>query len=189
MNPCKGPRRSVILALKKTLSPDALFSRIWDTCKHTRICHTFVLSLLVSGSFLPQNADFSWQTRDCQIVPVLPSHLDILSKTQRSEGKNVYTKAVFSSENSSASRENEGKYIYNKEALRCLWRTPFAQYWCIDFGRLKGYQNGWGIKMAGVSWWTFRYFLFFSARGWGRGSPRRREGGGSVFIESPRGGV
>ena len=34
--------------------------------------HTFVLSLLVSGSFLPQNAYLSWQTRDCQIVPVYP---------------------------------------------------------------------------------------------------------------------
>ena len=35
-----------------------------------RICLTFELSLLVSGSFLTQNAYFSWQTRAFQIVPV-----------------------------------------------------------------------------------------------------------------------
>ena len=63
----------------------ALFPSTWSTlCPffcyqdlgHTRtptICRTFVLSLLVSGSFLSQNANFSWQARDCQIVPVLPS--------------------------------------------------------------------------------------------------------------------
>ena len=54
-------------------------------------------------------------------------------------GKKVYTKGVFSSENSSAStgkkgvlvytkslfsREKEGKYIYTKEASRGLWGTP-----------------------------------------------------------------
>ena len=34
---------------------------------------------------------------------------------------------------------------------------------------------------------TFRIFLLFSARGRGRGSPRRREGGGGrFFIENPR---
>ena len=36
------------------------------------------------------------------------------------------------------------------------------------------------------SWWTFRIFLFFSARGGGRGSPRPRGGGGGlVFVENP----
>ena len=58
-------------------------------------------------------------------------------------GQKVYTKGVFSSENSSAStgknrfgvytkklvfkgkrRDREGKYIYTKEASRCLWGTP-----------------------------------------------------------------
>ena len=34
----------------------------------------------------------------------------------------------------------------------------------------------------------FGYFLFFSARGGGRGSPGRRERGGSIFIENPRRG-
>ena len=36
--------------------------------------------------------------------------------------------------------------------------------------------------------WTFRIFFIFSARGRGRGSPRRREGGGRIFIENPRRG-
>ena len=54
-------------------------------------------------------------------------------------GKKVYTKAVFSSYNSSASTgkkqvwckpktlfsgEKEAKYIYTKEASRCSWGTP-----------------------------------------------------------------
>ena len=54
-------------------------------------------------------------------------------------GKKVYTKGVFSSENSSAttgkkevwcipktlfSREKEGKYVYTKAPSRCLWGTP-----------------------------------------------------------------
>ena len=42
-----------------------------------RICHIFVLSLLLSGSTLPRNAYFSRQTLNCQIVPVLPSYLYI----------------------------------------------------------------------------------------------------------------
>ena len=33
------------------------------------------------------------------------------------------------------------------------------------------------------TWWTFRIFFIFSARGGGRGSPRCQEGGGSVFIK------
>ena len=42
--------------------------------KTPRICHIFVLSLLVSRSTLPQTANFFlWQTLNCQIVPVLPS--------------------------------------------------------------------------------------------------------------------
>ena len=40
-----------------------------------RICHIFVLSLLASRSTFPRNANSSWQTRNCQIVPVLPSYL------------------------------------------------------------------------------------------------------------------
>ena len=54
-------------------------------------------------------------------------------------GEKVYTKVVFSLENSSSSigkkevwcilkslfsREKEGKYIYTKEASGCLWGTP-----------------------------------------------------------------
>ena len=40
------------------------------------------------------------------------------------------------------------------------------------------------------SWWTFRiFFIFFVARGRGKGSPRNWEGGGRFFIENPRGGV
>ena len=35
-----------------------------------------------------------------------------------------------------------------------------------------------------MSWWTFRIFFVFSARKRGRGSPRRREGGG-LIIENP----
>ena len=52
----------------RTLSPDALFTRIRDT-QTPRICHTFVLSLLVSRSTVPRNAYFSWQRLNCQIVP------------------------------------------------------------------------------------------------------------------------
>ena len=48
--------------------------RGFGTHAKPKICHTFVFSLLVSGSFLPPNAHFSWQTRDCQIIPVLPSY-------------------------------------------------------------------------------------------------------------------
>ena len=41
--------------------------------------------------------------------------------------------------------------------------------------------------MVTLTWWTFRIF-FFSARGRGRGSPRRREGGGRLLIENPKKG-
>ena len=59
----------------RTLSPDALFTRIQDTHANTQMS---VLSLLVSRSTHPRNAYFSWQTLNCQIVPVLPSHLGTL---------------------------------------------------------------------------------------------------------------
>ena len=40
------------------------------------------------------------------------------------------------------------------------------------------------------TWWTFRIFFIFSARGRGRGSPRCREGGRGFCMENPRrGGV
>ena len=40
------------------------------------------------------------------------------------------------------------------------------------------------------TWWTFRIFFIFSARG-GEGGPRRQKGGGrgQFFIENPRRGV
>ena len=39
-----------------------------------QICHTFVLSMPVSGSFLSPKCLFSTHARDCQIVPFLPPH-------------------------------------------------------------------------------------------------------------------
>ena len=50
---------------------------VYQDSGHTqtpRVCHIFVLSLLVPRSTLPRNAYFSWQTLNCQIVPVLPSY-------------------------------------------------------------------------------------------------------------------
>ena len=38
-----------------------------------------------------------------------------------------------------------------------------------------------------LSWWTFRIFFIFSARGRGRGRRGDRERGVQFFIESPRG--
>ena len=69
----------------RTLSPDTLFYQDLGYTQTPRICHTFVLSLLVSGRFLPQNAYFSWQARDCQIVPVLPSVHFLAGQRQKSE--------------------------------------------------------------------------------------------------------
>ena len=57
-----------------------------------RICHTFVLSLLVSGSFLPQNAFFHDKTLDCQIVPVLPSHTPLLPPGTQIQRVSKYAK-------------------------------------------------------------------------------------------------
>ena len=68
-----------------------------------------------------------------------------------SEGKKVYTKGVFSSENSSASTDNKRGLVYTKNlvfkgkrrkihihqrAFKVFVGDPFAQYWCIDFGLL-----------------------------------------------------
>ena len=40
-----------------------------------------------------------------------------------------------------------------------------------------------------MTWWTFRIFFIFSARGRGRGSPRRLErGGGTIFYWKSQGG-
>ena len=69
--------RALLPSTWRTLSSDALFTRIWDTRKRPESA-TFscfpCFSLLVSGSTLPRNAYFSWQTLNCQIVPVLPSY-------------------------------------------------------------------------------------------------------------------
>ena len=65
----------------------------------------------------------------------------------------------------------------------------------------KGYCAIWGVSRTGPSaiktlflsaflGGRFGCFYFFHVRGGGRGSPRRREGGGRSFIENPtRGGV
>ena len=45
--------RALFPSTWRTLSPDALFTRIWDTTQTPRICHIFVLSLLVSRSSFP----------------------------------------------------------------------------------------------------------------------------------------
>ena len=67
-------------------------------------------------------------------------------------GKKVYTKGVFSSENSSASpgakkevwripkrlfsRGKRRKMHIHQRAFKVFVGNPFAQYWCIDFGLL-----------------------------------------------------
>ena len=66
-------------------------------------------------------------------------------------GKKVYTKGVFSSENSSASTSKKRGLVYTKKlvfkgerrkihihqrAFKVVVGDPFAQYWCIDFGLL-----------------------------------------------------
>ena len=65
--------RALFPSTWRTLSPDALLTRIWDTRKHPESA-TFSCSLLVFRSTLPRNAYFSWQTLNCQIVPFLPSY-------------------------------------------------------------------------------------------------------------------
>ena len=81
----------------------------------------------------------------------MTKHCQKLSVENRSfGGKKVYTKGVFSSENSSAStgkkevwcipkslfsREKEGN-TYTPKSLQGVCGDPFAQYWCVDFGLL-----------------------------------------------------
>ena len=55
-----------------------------------RISHIFVLSLLVLRGTLPRNAYFSWQTLNCQIVPVLPSYIEPLVDKQIETGNIAY---------------------------------------------------------------------------------------------------
>ena len=71
-------------------------------------------------------------------------------------GKKVYTKGVFSSENSSAStgkrevwcipkslfsREKGRKMHIRQSAFKVFVGDPFAQYWCIDLGLLYKIQG------------------------------------------------
>ena len=57
----------------------------------------------------------------------------------------VYTKNL-------VSREKEGKYVYTKAPSRCLWGTPFAQYWCIDFGLLTLGLRTLRFALGGLKW-------------------------------------
>ena len=52
----------------------------------------FVLFLLVSRSTLPRNAYFSWQTLNCQIVPVLPSYLIGSQRALQNKGFGLHSK-------------------------------------------------------------------------------------------------
>ena len=82
-------------------------------------------------------------------VPLITQEREILQYFSHFGGKEVYTKGVFSSENSSAStgkkevwcmpkslfsRGHEGVYIYiyTPKSLQGVVGDPFAQYWCID---------------------------------------------------------
>ena len=75
--------RALFPSTWRTLSSKMLCLPGFGTHANTpRICHIFVLSLLVCRSTLSRNADFSWQTLNCQIVPVLPSYFAILQGRQ-----------------------------------------------------------------------------------------------------------
>ena len=53
---------------------------VYQDSGHTqtpRICHIFVLSLLVSTNTPPEMPTFHGKALNCQIVPVLPSYLHI----------------------------------------------------------------------------------------------------------------
>ena len=57
-------------------------------------------------------------------------------------------------------------------------------------GHQQGQRGGRHQLSNPISWWTFRIFLIFSARGGGRGSLRRQEGGGFDFYgKSQEGGL
>ena len=63
-----------------------------------------------------------------------------------------------------------------------------VELWCVFFCSL--WKSFWSFLLTGVplqilSWWTFRIFSIFSARGRGRGSPRR---GGVDFYRNCQGG-
>ena len=66
--------RALFPSTWRTLSPDALFTSIWDTRKHPDLPHfrAFPASIQEHSHL---KCLFSWQTRNCQIVPVLPSYL------------------------------------------------------------------------------------------------------------------
>ena len=59
--------RALFPSTWRTLFPDALFTRIWTHTQTPRICHIFVLSLVVSRSTLPRNAYFSWQAASAKL--------------------------------------------------------------------------------------------------------------------------
>ena len=81
----------------------------------------------------------------------IPFESKLLPAVLLSEGKQVYTKGAFSSENSSATTGKKRGLVYTKNlvfkgkrrkirihqsAFKVSVGDPFAQYWCIDFGLL-----------------------------------------------------
>ena len=77
--------RALFPSTRRTLSPDALFTRIWDTRKHPESATFFVLSPLVFRSALPGNAYFSWQTLKLPNRPGFAKDPAILKILRRSD--------------------------------------------------------------------------------------------------------
>ena len=67
--------RALFPSTWRILSPDALFTRIWDTRKHPKknLPHFRAFSASIQ-EHSPPKCLFSWQTLNCQIVPFLPSY-------------------------------------------------------------------------------------------------------------------
>ena len=115
----------------------------YGKCAYFRVPQVFFATLVLTCAIL------CFPASPREDVPGLFS-LTFQQPSNRRE-KKVYTKGVYSSENSSESaskkqvwcipkslfsRGKDGNYMDTKEASRCFVGDPFAQYWCIDFGLL-----------------------------------------------------
>ena len=77
--------RALFPSTWRTLSPDTLFTRSWDTRKTPKICHIFVLSLPVSRSTLPRNAYFFMAS------PKLPNRPGFALLPWKTQGRERHT--------------------------------------------------------------------------------------------------
>ena len=138
--------RALFRSAWRTLSPDALFTRIRDTRKRPEFAPHFRAFPASIQEHSPPKCLFSWQTLNCQIVPGLPSYFGKLAQLQTQSEKILRSRGSLINRHP-PSRPPKSPFKIPKDLPLLVWEC-LGVHIIMEICRGKFWEWGWGFWVS-----------------------------------------